>query len=126
MIAATPNVGADVLVGVGGVPEGVTAACAVKAMGGAMLGRLAPQSNAEREAMLAAGLDLNKILTCDEIVTSNEIFLAATGITPGPLLGGVEYRGVEASTYSLLMRGETGTRRMIRAEHSIREEQLDE
>ena len=126
MIAATPNVGADVLIGIGGVPEGVTAACAVKAMGGAMLGRLAPQSAEEWQAIKESGLDVNKILTCDEIVTSREIYLAATGITPGPLLPGVTYRGKEAQTYSLLMRAETRTRRYIRAEHAISQKELDE
>lgn len=126
MIAASPNIGADILMGIGGVPEGVSAACAVKALGGAMLGRLAPQSAEERELIKDSGVDVDKILTCDELVTSDEIFLAATGITPGPLLDGVEYRGREALTHTLLMRSETGTRRFIRAEHSISEDELDE
>lgn len=125
LIAATPNVGADVLMGIGGVPEGVTAACAVKAMGGGMLGRLAPQSIEEREAIKAAGVDLNAILTCNDMVSSKEIFLAATGITHGPLLDGVVYRNREAQTHSLLIRCETGVRRVIRAEHSIKEKELD-
>jgi fructose-1,6-bisphosphatase II len=119
LIAATPRIGADVLMGIGGVPEGVSAACAVKAMHGAILGRLAPQSQQERAAIEAAGLDVTKILTCDELVSSNKIFLAATGVTPGPLLDGVNYRGTEAQTHSLLIRSETGTRRMIRAEHIV-------
>ncbi len=119
MIAATPHTGADVLMGIGGVPEGVTAACAVKAMGGAMLGRLSPLSREERAAIEAAGLDTRRILTCDELVSSNQIFFAATGITDGPLLAGVEYRGHEAKTHSLLIRAETGVRRMIHAEHVI-------
>jgi len=119
LIAAAPRIGADVLMGIGGVPEGVSAACAVKALRGAMLGRLAPQSQQERAAIEAAGLDTTKILTCDELVSSSKIFLAATGVTPGPLLDGVNYRGVEAQTHSLLIRSETGTRRMIRAEHII-------
>lgn len=122
LIAATPNVGADVLMGVGGVPEGVTAACAVKAMGGAMLGRLAPQSVQEREAIEAAGIDTRAILNCDDMVSSSEIFLAATGITQGPLLDGVVYRGHEAQTHSLLIRSETGTRRMVRAKHILDDE----
>ena len=126
LIAATAHVGADVLMGIGGVPEGVTAACAVKAMGGAMLGRLAPQSPEEKEAIQTAGLDLDKVLTCDELVSSNQIFFAATGITHGPLLNGVRYRGHEASTHSLLIRCETKVRRMIQAEHSIEWYQLDE
>jgi fructose-1,6-bisphosphatase II len=120
LIAATARVGADVLLGIGGVPEGVTAACAVKALQGAMLGRLAPQSQAEKAAIEAAGLDLHKILRCDELVSSNKIFLAATGITPGPLLEGVRYEGNQARTHSLIIRCETGTRRMIRAEHTVK------
>jgi fructose-1,6-bisphosphatase II len=125
-IAATPQTGVDVLMGIGGVPEGVTAACAVKAMGGAMLGRLAPQSPEERQAILAAGIGLDQILTCDELVSSNKIFVATTGVTPGPLLEGVRYRGDQAQTQSLLIRCETRTRRMIQAEHSIEWDQLDE
>jgi fructose-1,6-bisphosphatase II len=126
LVAATSHVGADILMGIGGVAEGVTAACAVKAMRGAMLGRLSPQSPEEREAIEAAGLDTNRILTCNELVTSNQIFIAATGVTPGPLLDGVRYRGQIAETHSLLIRSETGTRREIRAEHTIEWYQLDE
>jgi fructose-1,6-bisphosphatase II len=126
LIAATPNSGADALMGIGGVPEGITAACAVRAMGGAMLGRLAPQSPEEREAIETAGLDKSHILTCHQLVTSNKIFLAATGVTHGPLLDGVRYRGHEAKTDSLLIRCETGTRREIKAEHTIEWYQLDE
>jgi fructose-1,6-bisphosphatase II len=122
MIAASPDGPADVLMGIGGVPEGVSAACAVKALGGAMLGRLAPQTKEERQAIEAAGLNLNKILTSEELVASNQIFLAATGITPGPLLQGVQYQANKARTHSLLIRCETGTRRMIQAEHLIDED----
>jgi fructose-1,6-bisphosphatase II len=126
IIAATPGTGADILMGIGGVPEGVTAACAVKALGGGMLGRLAPQSGEEREAIKGAGLDMERILSCDDMVSSNKIFLAVTGITPGPLLDGVRYRGKEAETCSLLIRCETGTRRRIQAEHTIEWYQFDE
>jgi fructose-1,6-bisphosphatase II len=119
LLAATTKSGADMLMGVGGVPEGVTAACAVKAMGGAMLGRLAPQSEAEREAVRAAGLDTQRILTCDEIVSSQKIFFAATGVTDGALLAGVQYHGHKATTHSLLIRSETGVRRRIHTEHLI-------
>ncbi len=117
LIAATPRTGADMLMGIGGVPEGVTAACAVKAMKGAMLGRLAPQSEQEREAIEAAGLDTRKILTCDELVKSDKIFFAATAVTHGPLLAGLRYHGDEAQTHSLVIRGETGTRRIIHTEY---------
>lgn len=119
LIAATVNRGANMLMGIGGVSEGVIAACAVKAMGGAMLGRLAPQSEAEREAIRAAGLDPQQILTCDELVASPQIFFAATGITDGPLLVGVHYHGRKATTQSLLIRAETGVRRKIHTEHLI-------
>jgi fructose-1,6-bisphosphatase II len=122
LIAASPDGPADVLMGIGGVPEGVGAACAVKALGGAMLGRLAPQSQEERQAIETAGLSLNKILTCDELVASNQVFLAATGVTPGPMLQGVQYRANQAKTHSLLIRSETGTRRIIQAEHLIEED----
>jgi fructose-1,6-bisphosphatase II len=124
LIAATPDVGADILMGIGGVPEGVAAACAVKAMGGAMLGRLAPQSPEERDLLKATGQDFDRILTGNEIVRGNEIFLAATGVTPGPLLDGVVYRGDEAQTHSLLIRAETKKRRVIRAEHIIHDNNL--
>jgi fructose-1,6-bisphosphatase II len=103
----------------GGVPEGVIAACAVEAMGGAMLGRLAPQSDEERAAVRDAGLDTDQILTAHELVTSTEIFFAATGITDGPLLDGVQYRGLKAETQSLILRCDTGTRRLVYAEHLV-------
>lgn len=119
LIAASLGHGADVLIGIGGVPEGVTAACAVKAIGGGMLGRLAPQSKEEREAVEAAELDTRRILTCDELVAGNQIFFAATGVTDGALLRGVEYHGREARTHSLIIRSETGVRRIIHAEHYL-------
>jgi fructose-1,6-bisphosphatase II len=119
LLAATPDSGVDLLMGIGGVPEGVIAACAVKAMEGGMLGRLAPQNQEERSAIQDAGLDTKKILTCDGLVSSNEIFFSATGITKGTLLSGVQYHGNEAETESLLIRAETGTRRRMHAEHLI-------
>lgn len=119
LIAASAQSGADLLLGVGGVAEGVIAACAVKAIGGAMLGRLSPQSASERDAVEAAGLDTRRILTCDELIASNQIFFAATGITDGPLLSGVQYHGDRAETESLILRSETNTRRTIHAEHWI-------
>ncbi|MFP4438192.1 MAG: class II fructose-bisphosphatase [Chloroflexaceae bacterium] len=121
LMAASVGSGADILLGVGGVSEGVIAACAVKALGGAMLGRLAPQSAAERAAVAEAGLDTRRILTCNELINSNEIFFAATGITDGPLLKGVHYEGNAAETESLILRSETHTRRTIHAEHWIDE-----
>jgi len=82
-----------------------------------MLGRLAPQSQAEREAVEAAGLDTQRILRADELITSDQLFFAATGITDGPLLSGVRYQGDRAETHSLVLRCDTGTRRLIKTEH---------
>lgn len=119
LIAATSAVGADVLMGIGGVPEGVTAACAVKAIGGAMLGRLAPQSEEERLAIESAQLDVHQILTCDQLVTSNQIYFAATGVTDGMLLQGVQYHGTVAKTNSLIIRCETGITRTLQTTHRV-------
>ncbi len=119
LLAATPGIGVDILMGVGAVPEGVIAACAVKSMGGGMLGRLAPQSDEERAAIEAAGLDTSQILRCHQLVSSDQVFFAATGITSGSLLSGVRYHGRKAETESLMVRCETGTRRVIRAEHLV-------
>lgn len=119
LIAATTGAGADVLMGVGGVPEGVTAACAVKAIGGGMLGRLAPQSEEERLALEAARLNSRHILTCSQLVTSDQIFFAATGVTDGTLLKGVQYHGDEARTHSLIIRCGTGVRRTMFTVHRI-------
>ncbi len=119
LMAASPHGSVDVMMGTGGIPEGVLTACATRAMGGGMLARLSPQSAAEREAVEATGLDARQILPCGELVASSEIYFAATGITDGALLSGVHYHGSEAETESLVVRGETGTRRFIRAEHLL-------
>ena len=105
--------------GIGGTPEGIIAACAIRSLGGAMLGRLAPQSDAERATCLAAGLDMRQVFTADDLVSSDEMFFTATGITDGPLLTGVRYQGNQAETHSLLLRCETHTRRQIYAEHLL-------
>lgn len=119
LMAAYPNSGVDLLMGIGGVPEGVIAACAVKALGGCIMGRLAPQSPEERAAVEAAGLDTSRIMLCNELIGSDEIFFAATGITDGLLLSGVAYHGDEAETESLVLRAETGTRRTIHTTHFL-------
>jgi fructose-1,6-bisphosphatase II len=121
LLAASGLGKVDVMMGIGGVPEGVISACAVKSMGGAMLGRLAPQSDQERSQCEQAGLDLKRILRLDDIITSDEIYFAVTGITDGPLLDGVRYRGDSAETHSLILRCETMTRRFIRADHLLEE-----
>ncbi len=120
LVTATPNTGVDVLMGIGGAAQGLVAACVVKAMGGAMLARLAPQSQAEREAIKTAELDEKRILTGDELVNGKQIFIAITGITNTVLLPAMRYYNNYAETHSLLIRAETGTRRFIRAEHGIR------
>lgn len=119
LLAITPNSGVDLLMGIGGVPEGIMAACAVRAAGGEMLGRLAPQSEAERAALQAAGLDARQILNDERLVGSNQVFFAATGITDGPLLRGVHYLAGRATSNSLILRGETHTRRQIITEHLL-------
>lgn len=119
LVAAVPETDVDILMGIGGASQGVIAACAVKALGGGMLARLAPQSEAERQAVQKAGLDATVVLTCDQLIQSNEIFFAATGITDSVLLPAMQFQGTYAETHSLLLRAETGTRRFIRAEHSI-------
>ena len=107
----------DVLYGIGGTPEGVTAACAVKALGGELLGRLWPRNDEERAKAVDAGYDLDAQLTVDELVNSEDCFFACTGITPGQLVEGVTFDGLGAVTESLVMRGKSGTVRAIRARH---------
>ncbi len=119
ILAAIPNSGIDVLMGVGGSAETIMAACAVKAVRGAMLARLAPQSPAEHQKILDANLDLSRIRNQDELVLSNQVFFAATGVTDGMLLDGVHYAGGFAMTHSIVLRAKTGTRRMIRAERLL-------
>jgi fructose-1,6-bisphosphatase II len=121
LMAASPDINVDLLMGVGGINEGVVSACAVKSLRGAMLGRLAPQSSEEWAAVEAAGLDTSEILTCENLVRGDDIFFAATGITDGVILSGIRYHGQIAETESLVIRCKTGTRRRIRAEHLIGE-----
>jgi fructose-1,6-bisphosphatase II len=119
LMAATPNSGVDVLMGIGGTPEGVIAACAVRALSGAMLGQLAPQKDEERVAIKAAGLDLSQVLTEADLVQSDDVYFSASGITDGVLLPGVHYSSEGASTATIVMRGKTGTIRRIYAEHRL-------
>jgi fructose-1,6-bisphosphatase II len=114
---ATPGSGSDILFGIGGTPEGVIAACAIQCMGGAILGRLYARNDEERKAALDGGYDLDRILTTDDLVSGDEVFFAATGISNGDLLKGVRYWGDGASTESLVMRSKTGTIRKIQATH---------
>jgi len=114
---AWPGSGSDILLGIGGTPEGVIAACALKALGGAIQGRLWPRNEEERRAALEAGYDLDRVLTTDDLVSGEDVFFAATGVTDGDLLRGVRYRGDGASTQSLVMRSKSGTIRTIDASH---------
>ncbi len=109
--------GANILFGIGGTPEGVIAACALKALGGAMQGRLWPRDDEERAAALDAGYDLDRVLSIDDLVSGDDVFFAATGITDGELLKGVRYWGDGASTQSLVMRSKSGTIRKVDATH---------
>jgi fructose-1,6-bisphosphatase II len=117
--AALPEGQADLLMGVGGTPEGVVAACALKCLGGAMQGRLYPRDDGERQALVDGGYDLNRVLTIDDLVTGDNAFFAATGITDGALLRGVRYRRDRADTHSMVMRSRSGTVRFIEARHQL-------
>jgi fructose-1,6-bisphosphatase II len=114
-----PQSGADILFGIGGTPEGVITAAALKAMGGAQQGRLWPRDDAERQAAVDAGYDLDRVLTVDDLVASDNCFFAATGITDGELLKGVHYDDRGATTQSLVMRSKSGTVRLVDAIHRI-------
>jgi fructose-1,6-bisphosphatase II len=116
---AWPDSGADVLLGIGGTPEGVLAAAALKCMGGEIQGRLWPRSEDERRAALAAGYDLERVLTTDDLVQGDNCFFAATGITDGELVRGVRYQANGAVTHSLVMRSKSGTVRSVVARHRL-------
>ena len=120
ILAAREGTGVDLLLGIGGTPEGIIAACAIKCLGGVMLAKLAPRDEQEREKAIAAGHDLDRVLTTDDLVSSDDAFFAATGITDGDLLQGVRYRsGGGATTHSLVMRARSGTIRNIYSEHAL-------
>jgi fructose-1,6-bisphosphatase II len=109
----------DLLYGIGGTPEGVITACAVKALGGRMLGRLWPRSDDERRAAIDAGYDLDAILDLDDLASADDCFFACTGVTPSQLLRGVAFDRHGATTESLVMRSKSGTVRQIRARHRL-------
>lgn len=119
LMTAWPDSGVDVLFGVGGTPEGVIAACALRAMGGEIQGKLYARDEDEKRRGQEAGYDFDKVLTMDDLVSSEDVFFAATGITDGELLTGVRYLGDGATTDSLVVRGLTGTVRQISATHRI-------
>jgi fructose-1,6-bisphosphatase II len=118
--SAWPGAAIDVLIGVGGTPEGVIAAAALKSMGGEMQARMCPQSDEEKAALVAAGMDLDLVLTQDDLVQGDNCFFAATGVTDGHLLRGVRFNALGAHTQSLVMRSRSGTVRLIDASHRVR------
>jgi fructose-1,6-bisphosphatase II len=117
---AWPDSGADILLGIGGTPEGVITAAALKSMGGVIQGRLWPRNDEERDAAIAAGYDLSEVLDTDRLVAGDNCFFAATGITDGELLRGVHYDSGGATTQSLVMRSQSGTVRLINARHRLK------
>ena len=119
LMTCLPESGIDALLGVGGTPEGVLAACAIRAMGGELQGKLFIRNQEEKKLGLKMGYSLDKVITMDDLVSSNDVFFAATGITDGELLGGVRYIGHGAETESLVIRGKTGTVRWINAKHNF-------
>jgi fructose-1,6-bisphosphatase II len=117
--AARGGAGVDLVMGVGGTPEGVIAASAIKCLGGAMQGKLWPRNDEERQKLLDAGYDLDKVLMADDLVSGSEVFVAATGVTTGALLRGVQTVGNWSVTDSIVMRSHSGTVRRIEAHHPL-------
>jgi fructose-1,6-bisphosphatase II len=117
--AARPGTGVDILMGIGGTPEGVIAAAALKAVGGGIQGKLWPRNDEERQQLLDSGYDLDRVLTTDDLVAGDDVFVAATGVTTGALLKGVRYVRDGVITDSLVMRSRSGTVRRIEARHNI-------
>lgn len=119
VMAAMPGTGLDVMLGIGGSPEAVVAASALKCIGGDMQCKLWPRNEHEWQVVREQGIDVSKVLKLDDLVASDNVFFAATGITDGELLRGVHYTGSGATTQSLVMRSRTGTVRKIDATHGI-------
>jgi len=119
IMAAREDTGVDLLLGTGGTPEGIIAACAIKCLGGVIQGRLMPRDDAERQKALDAGHDLDAVLSTNDLVRGENCFFVATGITDGELLRGVRYRAGGATTHSLVMRSKSGTIRVIESEHKL-------
>ncbi|TXL61500.1 class II fructose-bisphosphatase [Aeromicrobium terrae] len=117
--AARPDTGVDLLVGVGGTPEGIITACAMKCVGGIIQGRLWPTDDAERQRAIDAGLELDVVLDTDDLVRADDVFFVATGITDGELMDGVRYGAGKAYTESIVMRSRSGTVRKISSEHQL-------
>ncbi|MBO0890303.1 MAG: class II fructose-bisphosphatase [Acidothermales bacterium] len=119
IMVARPDTGVDLLLGVGGTPEGIISAAAIACLDGVILGKLWPRDEAERRKALDAGLDLDEVLTTETLVKSDDVFFAATGVTDGELLRGVRYQPGGATTHSLVMRSRSGTVRLIESRHRL-------
>jgi fructose-1,6-bisphosphatase II len=122
VMAARAGTGIDLLMGIGGTPEGIIAACAMKCLGGVIQGRLKPRSEEERERAQAANLDLNQVLITNDLVSGNDVFFAATGITDGELLKGVRFAPKGITSNSIVMRSRSQTIRLIESEHPAERE----
>ncbi|MEV3874793.1 class II fructose-bisphosphatase [Streptomyces sp. LE64] len=119
VLAVREGTGVDLLLGIGGTPEGIISACAMKCLGGTIQGKLWPRDEEERERAIAAGHDLDRVLYTDDLVSGDNVFFVATGITDGELLRGVRYRSETATTSSLVMRSKSGTIRQIDSVHRL-------
>ena len=119
VMAAREGTGIDLLVGIGGTPEGVITACAMKCMGGTIQGKLWPKDAEERQRALDAGHDLDRVLLTDDLVTGDNVFFVATGVTDGEMLEGVRFRGGTATTHSIVMRSKSGTIREVKSEQGL-------
>ncbi|NGO80374.1 class II fructose-bisphosphatase [Streptomyces sp. YC504] len=119
ILAVREGTGVDLLLGIGGTPEGIISACAIKCLGGVIQGKLWPKDDAERQRALDAGHDLDRVLSTNDLVSGENVFFVATGITDGELLRGVRYRSETATTSSLVMRSKSGTIRQIDSEHRL-------
>ncbi|WKG02199.1 class II fructose-bisphosphatase [Mycolicibacterium sp. HK-90] len=117
--ACRPNSGTDILAGIGGTPEGIIAAAAIRCMGGAIQAQLAPTDDAERQKAIDAGYDLDQVLSTEDLVSGENVFFCATGVTDGDLLKGVQYYPGGCTTQSIVMRSKSGTVRMIEAYHRL-------
>jgi fructose-1,6-bisphosphatase II len=119
IMAARQGTGVDLLLGIGGTPEGVIAAAAIRCLGGVFQGRLWPKDDAERQKAIDAGHDLTRVLGTEDLVTTENVFFVATGITDGELLEGVRFSNRGATTHSIVMRGRSGTIREVKSEHRL-------
>ncbi|WP_017614882.1 class II fructose-bisphosphatase [Nocardiopsis salina] len=119
IMAAREGTGVDLLLGIGGTPEGIITACAMKCLGGVIQGRLWPKDDEERRKAIEAGHDVDRVLSTDDLVRSDDVFFAATGITEGELVDGVRYESARVHTDSLVMRGRSGTVRQVHSEHRL-------